>query len=65
VASRDATGRPGPVCPGVLIWFDVDPVPGRWEAGVVIECSACGYIVTNGNFHDASHAHSQTIRGAV
>ncbi len=36
-------------CPGPLIWFACD-------GGGVLECAACGYWVTTGNFNDLHHA---------
>lgn len=46
------------MCPGPLIWFEVDTVP----TSAILECAACGYFVTTGNYHDDAHAHTPLMR---
>jgi len=48
-------------CPGPLVWFDVDSDP----RGAIVECNACGYVLTTGNFHDRAHQETPLLRGAA
>jgi len=48
-------------CPGPLVWFDVDSDP----RGAIVECNACGYVLTTGNFHDQAHQETPLLRGAA
>jgi hypothetical protein len=45
-------------CDGPLVWFDVEGDP----PAAVLECAACGYILTSGNFHDEAHAETPMLR---
>lgn len=52
-------------CPGPLVWFDVladerFPVPSA-----LLECSACGYVVTSGNANDEAHAFADLLREGI
>jgi len=60
----DECGAPmviGEPCPGPLVWFDVDSDP----RGAIVECNACGYVLTTGNFHDQAHQETPLLRGAA
>jgi hypothetical protein len=45
------------VCPGPLVWFSAGP-----GLGAVLECAACGHIVTTGNLMDERHAGTPLLR---
>lgn len=54
-------------CDGPLIWFDAGKracpdCGGHTENMAVLECAACGYIVTTGNFHNDAHADTPVMR---
>lgn len=42
--------QPAEMCPGPLVWFDVPP------DAAILECSACGYVIITGSYHDEAHA---------
>lgn len=53
-------------CGGPLIWFDAPNTVcrdcGDESQAAVLECAACGYVVTTGNWHDDAHANTPVMR---
>jgi hypothetical protein len=56
------------ICPGPLVWFDVDCGPGCCELADpdmmhgLMECGSCGYLIVTGNFNDQEHAYTPVLR---
>lgn len=53
-------------CDGPLVWFDAGtaacPDCGDESQAAVLECAACGYVVTTGNWHDDAHQSTPVMR---
>lgn len=51
-------------CPGPLFWFDIAGDDDH-DPAAVLECAACGYVVTTGNLHDDAHADTPLLREGI